>query len=112
MANYIWLYPNIMFNFYDEILDTNLVLPISQNSCKVVFDFYFTEGRFDNEFKEKSIATSDQIQAEDEMICLSVQRGLQSRAYDVGRLSPEKEAGEQLFHRLLHRDLASAVSAE
>ena len=112
MANYIWLYPNIMFNFYDEILDTNLVLPVSENSCKVVFDFYFSEGRFDDEFKEQSIRMSDQIQTEDEMICLSVQKGLQSRAYDQGRLSPEKEAGEQLFHRLLHRDLMSCFSNE
>ena len=66
MANYIWLYPNTMFNFYDDILDTNIVLPASENSCKVVFDFYFSEGRFDDEFKEQSIGMSDQIQAEDE----------------------------------------------
>ena len=107
MANYIWLYPNMMFNFYDDILDTNLVIPVSEKRCKVVFDFYFTEGRFDDEFKEQSITMSDQVQAEDEMICLSVQKGLQSRAYEVGRLSPEKEAGEHLFHRLLHKDLMS-----
>ena len=107
MANYIWLYPNMMFNFYDDILDTNLVIPVSENRCKVVFDFYFTEGQFDDEFKEQSITMSDRIQAEDEMICLAVQKGLQSRAYEVGRLSPEKEAGEHLFHRLLHKDLMS-----
>ena len=112
MANYIWLYPNTMFNFYDDILDTNMVLPASENSCKVVFDFYFSEGRFDDEFKEQSIGMSDQIQAEDEMICLAVQKGLQSRAYDLGRLSPEKEAGAHLFHRLLHRDLTSCFSDE
>ena len=112
MANYIWLYPNVMFNFYDDILDTNLVLPISENRCQVIFDFFFARDRFDDDFKDESISVSDAIQAEDEMICLSVQKGLHSRAYDVGRLSPEKEAGEHLFHRLLHRDFMAQLSGE
>ena len=38
-------------------------------------------------------------------ICASVQRGLHSRAYAAGRLSVRREAGEQLFHRLLAADL-------
>ncbi len=104
MANYIWLYPNVMFNFYDDILDTNLVIPVSESKCKVVFDFFFTPDRFSEEFKEQSLDMSNQVQIEDEYICNSVQKGLQSRSYDIGRLSPEKEAGEQLFHQLLHRD--------
>jgi len=109
MANYIWLYPNAMFNFYDDILDINIVLPISETRCQVIFEFYFAHGKFDDDFKRQSILVSDEIQAEDEMICLSVQKGLQSKAYDVGRLSPEKEAGEHLFHRLLYRDLVNAI---
>jgi choline monooxygenase len=48
---------------------------------------------------------SEQIQDEDVSICVSVQRGLRSRAYDAGRLSVRREAGEHLFHRLLSRDL-------
>ena len=34
-----------------------------------------------------------------------VQRGLGSRAYEAGRLSVRREAGEHLFHRLLAADL-------
>ena len=48
----------------------------------------------------------DRIQQEDLDICESVQRGLNSRAYQAGRLSVRREAGEHLFHRLLHADLA------
>ena len=51
------------------------------------------------------------VQAEDEGICRSVQRGLRSRAYDTGRLSVRREAGEHLFHRLLHADLRSGLRA-
>ena len=52
-----------------------------------------------------SIDVADRIQDEDVAICVSVQRGLQSRAYSAGRLSVRREAGEHLFHRLLHADL-------
>ena len=43
-------------------------------------------------------------------ISLAVQRGLGSRAYIAGRLSVRREAGEHLFHRLLHADLTSALN--
>ena len=45
------------------------------------------------------------IQDEDHAICESVQRGLRSRAYGAGRLSVRREAGENLFHKLLAADL-------
>jgi choline monooxygenase len=47
------------------------------------------------------------IQDEDVAICKSVQRGLNSRAYNAGRLSVRREAGEHLFHRLLHADVST-----
>ena len=59
-----------------------------------------------------SIAVSEQIQSEDVAICESVQRGLKSRAYDTGRLSVRREAGEHLFHRLLHADLIAGLSSQ
>jgi len=39
-----------------------------------------------------------------------VQRGLGSRAYIAGLLSVRREAGEHLFHRLLHADLTNAFN--
>ena len=44
-------------------------------------------------------------------ICDSVPRWLHSRAYVAGRLSVRREAGEHLFHRLLHADLTAAATA-
>ena len=105
-AYYYWLYPNFMINVYEGVMDTNLVLPLSQDTCQVVFDFFFADtspGRqADN---AESVAVSDRVQAEDVDICESVQRGLHSRAYQAGRLSVRREAGEYLFHRLLAADL-------
>ncbi len=109
-ALYYWLYPNFMMNYYEGVLDTNLVRPIAVNRTEVVFDFYFAD--LSESARERNLASinvGDRIQQEDLDICESVQRGLNSRAYKAGRLSVRREAGEHLFHRLLYADLESAV---
>ncbi len=110
-ANYFWIYPNFMINIYDEVMDTNLVIPRGVDKTEVIFDYYFTDVSASAREKNlASIAVSEQIQAEDVAICESVQRGLNSRAYDTGRLSVRREAGELLFHRLLHADLVAGLT--
>ena len=110
-AYYYWIYPNFMINVYANAMDTNLVSPRGLEQTDVVFDYYFTDVSAEaEEINRASIAVSEQIQAEDVSICESVQRGLKSRAYDAGRLSVRREAGEHLFHRLLHADLTAALA--
>jgi choline monooxygenase len=111
-ALYYWMYPNFMINWYDGVMDTNLVIPRGVDQTEVIFDFYFpdvvsVEARSRN---LASIEVGQRIQDEDVGICKSVQRGLNSRAYNAGRLSVRREAGEHLFHRLLHADLRRGMS--
>jgi choline monooxygenase len=77
----------------------------------VIFDFYFADisdaGR---EYNEESVKVGNRVQEEDLGICEDVQRGLKSRAYRAGRLSVRREAGEQLFHRLLAADLKRGLA--
>jgi choline monooxygenase len=109
-AFYLWLYPNFMINAYEGVMDTNLVLPLGVDRCAVVFDYYFADTSAVAEARHKeSIAVSEQVQDEDMAICDAVQRGLASRAYVAGRLSVRREAGEHLFHRLLHADFTTAL---
>lgn len=109
-AFYFWQYPNFMLNWYEGYLDTNLVLPLSIDRCRVIFDFYFAEtGQGAKEYNQQSVAVSHRVQEEDVGICEAVQRGLHSRAYVAGRLSVRREAGEHLFHRLLHTDLKAGL---
>lgn len=106
-ALYYWIYPNFMINWYDGVMDTNLVIPRGVDQTEVIFDFYFPDV-VSEEARERnaaSVAVGQRIQDEDVAICKSVQRGLNSRAYTAGRLSVRREAGEHLFHRLLHADL-------
>lgn len=109
-ALYYWIYPNLMINIYDGVMDTNLVIPRGVDKTEVIFDYYFAD--VSEQAKERnlaSIAVSEQIQAEDVAICESVQRGLNSRSYSTGRLSVRREAGEHLFHRLLYADLGTGL---
>jgi choline monooxygenase len=111
-AYYFWQYPNFMLNWYEGYLDTNLVLPLGVNRCEVIFDFYFGDTSESNmAYVRESMGVSEVVQQEDIVICAGVQRGLSSRAYQAGRLSVRREAGEHLFHRLLAADLKDTRSA-
>jgi choline monooxygenase len=112
-AFYLWIYPNFMINAYEGVMDTNLVLPLGPDKCAVVFDYYFGDiSAAAEKHNRESIAVSEIVQDEDMAICDAVQRGLHSRAYVAGRLSVRREAGEHLFHRLLHADLTAAANAD
>ena len=110
-AWYFWQYPNLMINCYEGYMDTNLVLPVDVDHCRVIFDFYFADvSDARREYNEQSVAVGNRVQDEDLGICEAVQRGLKSRAYAAGRLSVRREAGEHLFHRLLAADLKNDSS--
>jgi choline monooxygenase len=105
-AYYYWIYPNFMINVYEGVMDTNLVLPVAPDACLVQFDFFFADiSESRRVYNVESVTVSERVQHEDVDICESVQRGLGSRAYQAGRLSVRREAGEHLFHRLLANDL-------
>jgi choline monooxygenase len=102
-AHYWWIFPNLMINLYQGVMDTNLVLPLGPDACRVVFDFYFAEveGEEARRFATQSMQVAHQIQLEDQGICEEVQRGLASRSFDTGRFSVRREAAGYHFHRLL-----------
>jgi len=111
-AYYFWQYPNFMLNWYEGYLDTNLVIPLAVDRCEVIFDFYFGDtSEAQMPYIRESMGVSERVQQEDIVICDGVQRGLSSRAYQAGRLSVRREAGEHLFHRLLAADLNDTRAA-
>jgi choline monooxygenase len=106
-AYYWWIFPNLMVNLYQGVMDTNWVVPLGPNRCRVLFDFYFADIDSDEarRFNADSIAVAHQVQLEDLGICEEVQRGLKSRSYDTGRFSVRREAGGYYFHQLLAKSL-------
>jgi choline monooxygenase len=108
LAQYWYGFPNLMLNLYDGVMDTNLVLPLGIDRCRVIFDFYFapTGPASDPDFRARSIAVAERVQREDIGICEDVQRGLQSGAFDTGRFSVKREVAAYHFHRLLARRIS------
>lgn len=110
-ALYYWFHPGFMLNWYEGKMDTNVVRPLGVDRTEVIFDFWFadvSEAALPHNLA--SVAAGDTVQDEDMAICHSVQRGLHSRAYSTGRLSARREAGEHLFHRLLHAELSAGLA--
>ncbi len=110
-AYYWWIFPNFMINVYEGVMDTNLVLPLGPNRCRVIFDFFFADVETEEakRFNAESIAIAHQIQLEDQEISEEVQRGLSSNTYDTGRFRVKRESGGCHFHRLLAQALHRAV---
>jgi choline monooxygenase len=108
-AYYWWIFPNLMINLYEGVMDTNLVLPLGPDCCRVIFDFFFAnpEGAEAQQFIADSMAVAHQVQLEDMGVCDEVQRGLKSRTYDTGRFSVKRESGGYHFHQLLARALCA-----
>ena len=72
-------------------MDTNMIVPTGPDTTTVVYDYFLQRDKIEELggdleiYVEQSLAESDKVQQEDNMICESVQRGLHSSAYDTGR---------------------------
>jgi len=102
-ALYYQIFPNFMLNILPRRLQTNQVIPLAHDRCRVVFRYFYEE--IESPAAQKLIAEdlaySDSVQAEDIEICERVQEGLASRAYDRGRFSVPFEGGVHHFQSLL-----------
>lgn len=106
-AEYTWMFPNLMINRYGKWMDTNLALPIDENNCKVIFE-YFHESKPEN--LEQALKDSHQVQLEDMEICQMVQTGLKSEVYDQGVYAPEFERPMYSFHKKLKENFLEYLS--
>jgi len=101
-ALYYFVWPNTMLNILPDRLQTNRVLPLAVDRCRVDFDFCYAPVT-PRKFREEDQAFSDEVQREDVAICEAVQRGLASGSYQAGRLNPKRESGVHHFHELVRR---------
>jgi len=97
-GQYLFIFPNLMLNFYPWGLSINIVEPIAPDRSRVRYLTYVSD-----ETKLGSGAGADlhRVEMEDEAVVESVQRGIRSRFYERGRYSPSREQGTHHFHRLL-----------
>jgi choline monooxygenase len=106
-ALYYWLWPNTMLNILPGRLQTNRIIPLAVDRCRVEFDFYYASEQGSDDSgeararREADLAFSDVVQREDLDICEDVQRGLASGSYVAGRLNPLRESAVHHFQELL-----------
>ena len=97
-AQYIYVFPNMMFNFYPWGVSVNLVRPLSPSRTAVDFLTYVRDGSLVGKGAGADLHT---VEMEDEAVVESVQKGIRSRFYSHGRYSPTREQGTHHFHRLI-----------
>ncbi len=106
-ALYYWIFPNVMLNVYLDNTSINIILPVGHNKTLTIFEWFFEQPGTGAgwESMQQIIQFSDEIQQEDIFLCESVQKGLQSNAYDRGRFSVLRENGVHHFQSLVHEFL-------
>jgi len=99
-ALYYFVYPNAMLNILPGRLQTNRVVPLGVDRCRVDFEYFYAD-EVPVARRAEDQRFSDEVQCEDVAICEAVQRGLASGSYTPGRLNPLRETGVHHFHELL-----------
>ncbi len=107
-AYYLWLFPNLMLNFYPWGLSANIVEPSGPAETAV----RYLRLLWDESLLERGAGAGlDRVEAEDETVVASVQRGIRARLYPGGRFSPAHEAGVHFFQRTLAAAVSSSAPA-
>lgn len=111
-ALYYWLWPNTMLNILPGRLQTNRVIPLGVDRCRVEFDFHYALDESEEAAARRlaDLRFSDEVQLEDLTICEDVQRGLASGSYLPGRLNPLRENAVHHFHELLREAYRGALA--
>lgn len=98
VATYLFIFPNLMFNFYPWGISVNVVRPVSPSKTIIEFINYVRDPSL---IEEGAGADLHSVEMEDEAVVESVQKGIRSRYYSRGRYSPTREQGTHHFHRLI-----------
>lgn len=102
-ALYAFVYPCWMLNAYENMVDINIVIPVTHDTSIIEYYYYFKPNASEK-FIHESLKASDTVQMEDSGICEDVQQGLGSKYYSQGRYA-NPESGAYHFHTLLYKDL-------
>ena len=99
-AYYLWLFPNMMFNFYPWGLSVNIVIPVSPEKTRVLYRGYVKD---DTLAQKGAGSILDTVEIQDQNIIEQVHKSMRSKAYDRGRYSPTREQGVHHFHRIISK---------
>ena len=105
-AYYLWLFPNMMFNFYPWGLSVNIVIPVSPSETRVIYRGYVKD---ESLAQEGAGSILDTVEIQDQEIIEQVNKSMRSKVYDRGRYSPTREQGVHHFHRIISSQYSNLV---
>jgi len=108
-ALYYFIWPNTMLNILPGRLQTNRVIALGADRCRIDFEYFYPMQTRSSEQNAQDQAFSDEVQHEDIAICEQVQQRLASGSYVAGRLNPKRETGVHHFQELYRRALCEAT---
>ncbi len=109
---WLWRYPNLGLNLSTEGMNVERWLPDGPRRTRIIYDFFFADVSPATALARREVERFGiEVLDEDRRICETVQRNLESGAYDVGRLSPRHEAGVLAFQQRVRAAVAGYESA-
>ena len=106
LSAFIWPASTIDITPGPANLVVGTIIPVAPDRTLQFYDSFFADG-VDAEQADGMRAFGAQVQAEDIVLCESVQNGLSSGMYRQGKLMVSRENGIQHFQRLAHRVLSA-----
>ncbi len=106
LSAFIWPATTVDITPGPANLVVGAVVPVSPHHTLQAYDAFYADD-VDEEQVRGMRAFGQQVQAEDIVLCESVQRGLRSGFYHQGKLMETRENGIQHFQRLVHRTLSA-----
>lgn len=97
-AQYFFIFPNLMLNFYPWGLSVNIVKPLKPELTKISYLTFVSD---ESKLNCGAGADLETVEFEDQKVVESVQKGISSRFYERGRYSPNREQGTHHFHGLI-----------
>jgi choline monooxygenase len=98
LGRWLWRWPNLALNLYPGGMNVERWEPVAPGRCRLRYSYAFADPS-DVAAVEEVVRVSEQITAEDALICEAVQTNLASGVYDTGWLSPKHEGALAAFQR-------------
>jgi choline monooxygenase len=104
-------YPNLMIEWYPNVLVVSSVTPRGPQACTNVVEFYYPEeiALFDRDYVDAERKAYLETAQEDEEICMRMTEGrralLKQGATEIGPYQSPMEDGMRHFHEFIHRHI-------
>ena len=97
-AEYITLYPNVLFGVHRDHTFAILLVPEGPERTVEHVHIYYTQPGTDTELRARNAAQWKDVFVEDIFVVEGMQRGRHAPVFDGGRFSPAMDGPTHMFH--------------